>query len=300
MTWKCWFPTCATCFFTGTCLQLIFRLWSFDNCLKINFMNFKTFYKQFEYVENEIWESRQWTSNLTLLSPLPIIVLGFCPPGVLAFDMATFRTSRSIHPKVKEVIVQLSYWIPEQELAFYLDVHPRTVKRICKIFEETGEVVRPSPVTRGHPRMVEWEQGMVSFLSFLVCRVSHIFWQYIERVLKKHLEMMHSEIQDRILDKYGSWISLSTISCLLKQHEQTYKQVWNLFNKKLEAANHHYRFQSVLSKGTRRRGQITLLTWLDLGWTNWYLSMRVQLTRELLGAIGDGLALAVAQYWRLI
>jgi hypothetical protein len=76
--------------------------------------------------------------------------------------MSTFRTSKSIHPKVKEVIIQLSFWLKPDEIAFYLDVHPRTVKRIWEIYKETGEVVRPSPEARGRPRSLDWTHGMVS------------------------------------------------------------------------------------------------------------------------------------------
>jgi transposase len=76
--------------------------------------------------------------------------------------MSTFRTSKSIHPKVKEVIVQLSYWLKPEELAFYLDIHPRTVKRIRQIYEETGDIIQPSTEVRGRPRLATWTQGMVS------------------------------------------------------------------------------------------------------------------------------------------
>jgi hypothetical protein len=91
-----------------------------------------------------------------------LATLGCLPLSYRSCDMSTFRTSKNIHPKVKEVIVQLSYWINTEELAFYLGVHPRTVNRICQIFEETGEVIQPSPEVRGRPRLLNWEQGMVS------------------------------------------------------------------------------------------------------------------------------------------
>jgi len=73
-----------------------------------------------------------------------------------------FRTSKSLHPKVKEVIVQLSYWLKEEEIAVYLKIHPRTVKRIRYIFDETGEVIEPSAKLRGRPRALEWTHELVS------------------------------------------------------------------------------------------------------------------------------------------
>jgi CRP-like cAMP-binding protein len=75
------------------------------------------------------------------------------------------RTTKYLHPKAKEIIVQLCFSLPPHEIASYLDLHPRTVERIWKRYKRTGTVVQaPGEAEKvGRPRTVDWTHGLVSF-----------------------------------------------------------------------------------------------------------------------------------------
>jgi hypothetical protein len=70
--------------------------------------------------------------------------------------------NKFIHPKVKEVVVQLCFWFKPEEIASFLDMHPRTVQRIWKLYKETGSVLTQSDAIIGHPKTLNWTHTLVS------------------------------------------------------------------------------------------------------------------------------------------
>src|ERR1700748_211623 len=77
------------------------------------------------------------------------------------------RSNKWLHPKAKEVITQLCFWLKPEDIAAYLELHPRTVKRVWKTYTETGSVVaKRDPDTVGRPPTLDWTHGMVHIHSF--------------------------------------------------------------------------------------------------------------------------------------
>jgi hypothetical protein len=74
-----------------------------------------------------------------------------------------FRTNKFLHPKVKEVIVQLCWWFKPEDIAIFLDLHPETVKRIWGLYKSTGSVTRAAIAPLGRPQTLDWTQGLVNF-----------------------------------------------------------------------------------------------------------------------------------------
>lgn len=73
-----------------------------------------------------------------------------------------FRTNKHLHPKVKEVIIQLCFWFKPEEVASFLDLHKRTVERIWKLYRETGSVTPEINSELGRPSTLDWAHGNVS------------------------------------------------------------------------------------------------------------------------------------------
>jgi hypothetical protein len=90
-----------------------------------------------------------------------------------------FRTNKHLHPKVKEVVVQLCFWFTAEEVASYLDIHPRTVRRIWKLYKETGSIVPDSTETIGCPLILDWMHGAVSLSCFAYIPVLMFYLQSI-------------------------------------------------------------------------------------------------------------------------
>jgi hypothetical protein len=86
-------------------------------------------------------------------------VLGHMVSEVTDYE-PLFRTNKHIHPKVKEVVVQLCFWFKPEEIASFLDLHPRTVQRIWKTYRETGSVISQTVATIGCPISLDWTHSM--------------------------------------------------------------------------------------------------------------------------------------------
>jgi hypothetical protein len=78
------------------------------------------------------------------------------------------RINKYIHPKIKEVVIQLCFWFKPEEIAGFLDMHPRTVQRIWKLYKETGAVTTQSDYSMGRPNTLDWTHGMVSYMVFIL------------------------------------------------------------------------------------------------------------------------------------
>jgi hypothetical protein len=72
---------------------------------------------------------------------------------------------RHIPTPVKELVVRMSYTMTPVEVAASTGINVRTVQRVRKLFEETGQVVRVPPHS-GRPRDLGEEEGNVS--SFIL------------------------------------------------------------------------------------------------------------------------------------
>ena len=56
-----------------------------------------------------------------------------------------------LHPEAKRIILRLSNYFQAHEVAYWLDLHPETVRQIRRLFEKTGDVVNPN-IGKAGPR----------------------------------------------------------------------------------------------------------------------------------------------------
>src|ERR1700761_5072993 len=67
-----------------------------------------------------------------------------------------------LHPEAKRIILRLSNYFQAHEVAYWLDLHPETVRRIRRLFDKTGDVVNPNKRPCGRHDSLRWEVIVVS------------------------------------------------------------------------------------------------------------------------------------------
>ena len=89
---------------------------------------------------------------------------------------------RHISKEMKEMALQMSLesGLGDIEIAEYTGIRPRTLRRIRKLFRETGEIEN-KPVVSGRPRLLDLLDATVS-ASPKSCRyISHSFLTALRR-----------------------------------------------------------------------------------------------------------------------
>jgi transposase len=153
-------------------------------------------------------------------------------PVVAVDPLRRANSNKHVHPKVKEMIVQLCFWLEPEDIACYLDLHPRTVERVWSRYKRTGTVepeIQPE-TTVGRPPTLDWTHRLVSSPNQpkLISRMTQIpLSQYLQRFLHRQPATQRKELQDRLLEKFGIWVSLPTISRVLNRDGVIYKKVFH-------------------------------------------------------------------------